>query len=157
MDQVREKVLEDHRIMILEIVGEVGISTGSCHTILTEDLNLQRVSEGIVHLIPVTLCIMSMPQKARQSTKNTTWRFYIVFEMLFEESSQTCGQQRIFSSTTDNAPAHTAHVQAFLIKNNMPIVRRASYSPDFAPCDFWLFPKLKLTLKGGDFSPEKTL
>ena len=96
---MREKVMEDHRIMIQEIVGEVGISTGSCHTILTEDLNLQRVSEGIVHLIPVASCIMSIPQKARQSTKSTTWRFYVVFEMLFEESGQTCGQQRIFSST----------------------------------------------------------
>jgi hypothetical protein len=27
-----------------------------------------------------------------------------------------------------------------------------SYSPDLAPCDFWLFPKLKTALKGHRFS-----
>ena len=48
MDQVREKVLEDRRITIQEIAGEVGISTGSVHTILTKDLNLRRVSAKVV-------------------------------------------------------------------------------------------------------------
>ena len=58
----------------------------------------------------------------------------------------------------DNAPAHTAHViQAFLVKNNMPLVRQAPYSPDLAPCDFWLFPKLKLTLKGRQFQSREDI
>ena len=48
MDQVREKVLEDRRITIQEIAVEVGISTGSVHTILHEDLNLWRVSAKFV-------------------------------------------------------------------------------------------------------------
>jgi hypothetical protein len=26
------------------------------------------------------------------------------------------------------------------------------YSPDLAPCDFWLFPKLKIALKGQRFA-----
>ena len=48
----------------------------------------------------------------------------------------------------DNAPAHSAHViQDFLVKNGMPLVRQAPYSPDLAPCDFWLFLTLKTTLK----------
>ena len=46
---------------------------------------------GSAFLITVALCIMSTPQKARQSTKSTTWNFYVVFEMLFEESGQTWG------------------------------------------------------------------
>jgi hypothetical protein len=25
------------------------------------------------------------------------------------------------------------------------------YSPDLAPCDFWLFPEIKLTMKGNRF------
>jgi hypothetical protein len=29
-----------------------------------------------------------------------------------------------------------------------------SYSPDLAPSDFWLFPKLKETLKGQHFSSD---
>ena len=35
MDQVREKMLEDRRLTVQEIVAEVGISTGSVHSILT--------------------------------------------------------------------------------------------------------------------------
>ena len=44
MDQVHKKVLEDRRLMVQEIVAEVTISTSSVHSILTEDLNLRRVS-----------------------------------------------------------------------------------------------------------------
>ena len=48
MDQVRKKVLENRRLTVQEIVAEVGISTGSVHSILTEDLNLRRVSANYV-------------------------------------------------------------------------------------------------------------
>ena len=48
MDQVRKKVLEDRRLTIQETVAEVGISAGSVHSILTEDLNLRRVSAKFV-------------------------------------------------------------------------------------------------------------
>ncbi|PNF43836.1 hypothetical protein B7P43_G06040 [Cryptotermes secundus] len=49
----------------------------------------------------------------------------------------------------DNAPAHSAHlIQIFVAKHNIPVVRQAPYSPDMTPCDFWLFPKLKMPLKG---------
>jgi hypothetical protein len=52
----------------------------------------------------------------------------------------------------DNAPAHsTALVQAFLAKYHVTQVCQPPYSPDLAPCDFWLFPKLKLLLKGRIF------
>ena len=52
----------------------------------------------------------------------------------------------------ENAPAYFAYViQTFLAKNSMPLVRQAPYSPDLAPCDFWLFPKLKTSLKGRRF------
>ena len=48
MDKVCEKVLEDCRLTVQEIVVKVEISTGSAHSILTEDLNLQRVSTKFV-------------------------------------------------------------------------------------------------------------
>jgi transposase len=31
------------------------------------------------------------------------------------------------------------------------------YSPDFAPIDFWLFPKLKSVLKGKNFSDAEDI
>jgi hypothetical protein len=40
-------------------------------------------------------------------------------------------------------------MQGFLAKHCIIKVRQPPYSPDLAPCDFWLFPKLKLLLKGG--------
>ena len=58
----------------------------------------------------------------------------------------------------DNAPAHSSHlIQGFLAKHNIPLVRQAPYSPDMAPCDFWLFPKLKMPLKGTRFEPREDI
>ena len=58
----------------------------------------------------------------------------------------------------DNAPAHSSHlIQRFLVKHNIPLVRQAPYSPDMAPCDFWLFPKLKIPLKGKRFESREDI
>ena len=47
----------------------------------------------------------------------------------------------------DNAPAHSAlSIRQFLAERNVPTLEQPPYSPDLAPCDFFLFPKLK----GGD-------
>jgi hypothetical protein len=52
----------------------------------------------------------------------------------------------------DIAPAHSSYlIQSFLAKYGIPVVHQAPYSPDMAPCDFWLFPKLKRPLKGSRF------
>ena len=52
----------------------------------------------------------------------------------------------------DNAPAHTAlSIREFLAKKNIPVRPHPPYSPDLAPCDFYLFPKLKSKLKGHHF------
>ncbi|GFW07526.1 histone-lysine n-methyltransferase setmar-like protein [Trichonephila clavipes] len=52
----------------------------------------------------------------------------------------------------DNAPAHTSNlVQQYLSKHSIAQLRQPPYSPDIAPCDFWLFPRLKMPLKGHRF------
>ena len=52
----------------------------------------------------------------------------------------------------NNAPAHTAlSIREFLAKKNIPVLPHPPYSPDPAPCDFYLFCKLKLKLKGLHF------
>lgn len=52
----------------------------------------------------------------------------------------------------DNAPSHTALVlRNHFAKNSTHIVPQPSYSLDLAPCDFWLFPKLKRPLRGHRF------
>lgn len=49
----------------------------------------------------------------------------------------------------NNTHAYSSDLlQSFLAKHNTPVLHQASYSTDMAPCDFWLFLKLKMLLKG---------
>jgi hypothetical protein len=53
----------------------------------------------------------------------------------------------------DNALAYdTLAVHEFLAKKLIMKLDHPPYLPDLAPCDFWLFPKLKTALKGHRFS-----
>ena len=52
----------------------------------------------------------------------------------------------------DNAPAHASLlIRSYLAKHQIPVVPHPPYSHDLAPADFFLFPKLKTTLKGRRF------
>ena len=52
----------------------------------------------------------------------------------------------------DNAPAHTAlSAREFLATKQITVLEHAAYSPDLAPSDFFLFPKIKEILKGRHF------
>ena len=58
----------------------------------------------------------------------------------------------------DNAPAHTsAIVTAFLKKEKVTFCLTHPYSPDLAPCDFFLFPKLKAFLAGRKYQSRQAL
>jgi hypothetical protein len=39
-------------------------------------------------------------------------------------------------------------VKQYLTDKRTPVLEHAQYSPDLAPCDFFLFPKIKSALKG---------
>ena len=61
----------------------------------------------------------------------------------------SCGDWLLYY---DNAPAHSSNlVQHFLAKYKIIQLRQPPYSPDRALCDFWMFPKLKMALKGKRF------
>jgi hypothetical protein len=45
IDQVRTKVMQDHRVTVRKLAEEAGISTGSVHSILTDDLSMRSVRE----------------------------------------------------------------------------------------------------------------
>jgi hypothetical protein len=52
----------------------------------------------------------------------------------------------------DNDPSHTfVPTQQFLAKHEIAVIPHPSYYPDLAPCDCFLFPKVKLKLKGRRF------
>jgi len=48
----------------------------------------------------------------------------------------------------DNQPGDCLKVSQFLAKNNMTAIPHPPYSSDLFPCDIFLFPKLKLWIKG---------
>ena len=52
----------------------------------------------------------------------------------------------------DNAPSHNATiVKKFLANRNVAFLHHPPYSPDLAPAHYFLFPKLKCSLKGSHF------
>ena len=58
----------------------------------------------------------------------------------------------------DNAPAHNVlGIREFLDKNNIAVLEQPPYSPDLAPCDFFLFLKLKEVIKGTRFQDSEAI
>ena len=52
----------------------------------------------------------------------------------------------------DNAPCHTSLlVRQFMSNKNITVCPHPPYSPDLALYDFWLFPTVKMTVKGKCF------
>ena len=58
----------------------------------------------------------------------------------------------------DNAPAYASLlIRKFLSKHETPVVLQPPYSPDLSPADFFLFPKLKSSLKGRRFQTAEEI
>lgn len=58
----------------------------------------------------------------------------------------------------DNAPSHRSNlVTDFLTRNHILTVNHSPYSPDLAPCDFFLFGKLHLAMKGKRYADVATI
>jgi len=56
----------------------------------------------------------------------------------------------------DNAGPHTSKATtAFLRKKGIEMIPHPAYSPDLAPCDFWLFPNLKASLRRQKFNRDE--
>lgn len=79
-----------------------------------------------------------------------------VLESLKEQRPQA--QERNMFLHHDNAPAHRANVtRNFLASTKLTLLPHPPYSPDLAPCDFFLFPKIKRNLKGRQFGSREDL
>ena len=231
IERVRQIIREDRRRTIDEVSMLVGISHGTCHKILTEDLKMRRVASKFVpRLLSVDqkqqrldVCLdlkenaandpsflsnvitgdetwvyaydpetktqssqwkspgSPRPKKARQVRSNIKSMLICFFDQKgivhkeFVPPGQTVNaafyvevlrrlrenvrrkrpdqwQNNTWLLHHDNAPAHAALLtRRFLTDNNMTVVPHPPYSPDLAPSDFFLFPKLKMKLKGRRF------
>ena len=231
INSLRDLINTNRRLTIREIAEELGVSYGTCQTIITEDLGMRRISAKFVPrlLTPdqkdtrLTLSQEMMdrtaadpnflpniitgdetwvygydpetkqqssqwktpasprPKKARQVKSNVKVMMVVFFDEAgvvhheYAPHGQTVNQtyylevlRRLRDAVRrkrpekwrrnswflhhDNAPAHRAlSIREFLAKHNIPTVDHPPYSPDLAPADFFLFPKLKKSLKGQRF------
>ena len=85
-------------------------------------------------------------------------------EVLTRLVNKICQKQRAFWAGKtwilhhDNAPAHTAlSVKQFWDSKEITTLHHPPYLPDLAPCNFFLFPKLKGILKGICFQGVKDI
>jgi len=72
----------------------------------------------------------------------------------FHDGSEkgTANMQQTWLLHHDNDLSHiSVFTHQFLAKNKMAVIPHPPYSPDLSPCDFFLFPKMKLKLKGRRF------
>ena len=70
-----------------------------------------------------------------------------------QRSSQELCSDKSWLLHHGNAPARKAiSVRQLLVKKQIRALDHPPYSPDLAPCDFWLFPRLKAVMKGTHFS-----
>ncbi|KAJ4435858.1 hypothetical protein ANN_18477 [Periplaneta americana] len=83
-------------------------------------------------------------------------QFFDVFVMQFDEKDPICGTDN-WVLHHDNTPAHRSLlVSKFLEQHKIPVLSQPSYSPDLAPADFYLFPKVKSLLKEQRFAKRCT-
>ncbi|PNF19239.1 hypothetical protein B7P43_G08215 [Cryptotermes secundus] len=127
VERLEKVVLEDRRLSVENIASKVGISVGSVHTILHEDLRMRKVSSRWVPRI------LEDDHKAA--------RMAICQAML----------------TRDEGMNGTFFSSIFLRENNLEMVSHAPYSPDLAPSDFWLFPTTKDALRGRTFTSRAAI
>lgn len=58
----------------------------------------------------------------------------------------------------DNAPAHRSFIVSdFLARNRTTVLEHPPYSPDLAPCDFFLFDKIKDSMRGTHLGSQEEI
>ena len=93
---------------------------------------IERVEQGI--------CIFCV--KLEHSSMETIW-------MIEKAAAMGTGDWQLHHNMPTHAPCLE---QRFLTKYQITQVIQPLYSPDLVPCDFWLFPKLKITFEKEEIS-----
>jgi hypothetical protein len=77
--------------------------------------------------------------------------FGSVMEFCQEILTEHLNMCHIATSSRQHVHSHIPENHRDVTNNNMAVVPHPLYSPDLTPCDFALFPKLKIKLKGQHF------
>ena len=91
-----------------------------------------KMAEQVEQQICIKFCV-----KLEHSSVETIWMI------------QKVGATGDWQLHHDNTPAHAScPVQSFFVKHKITQEAQSPLGPDLAPCDFWIFQKLKSPLKG---------
>lgn len=86
-----------------------------------------------------------------QKTVNAEWYTNNCLPLVLEKVREKRPRSRILLHH-DNASSHTARQTIdYLATADVELLGHSPYSPDLAPCDFYLFPKIKEKLRGKHF------
>ena len=137
------------------------------HKCLTASVDLKRLEpplkatpawdDRFFFILRVLYTTSTLPT-GKQLTRNSTWRSCDVCLNQFPENDRKKWRVGDWILHYDNAPAQTSHLaQQFLAKHGTAQLQQPPYSPDLAPCDFFLFPRLKKVLKGHRFEATEDI
>ena len=104
-----------------------------------------------VFLIVRALLIMNVYLVARRWTRNVVWRWWIGWEWQWREKGLICGGGKVIAPPWQRSGAFLSCDSWFSHETWDDARPQPPYSPDPAPTDFFLFPKLKSVLKGQRF------
>ena len=109
--------------------------------LLSEHVYCVALTVKMTERVDQSICI-KLGIKLEHSSTETIW-------MIQKSTAMATGDWQLHH---DNMPAHASCLmQSCFSKRQITQVTQPPYSPDLAPCDFWLFPKLKSPLKGKRF------
>jgi histone-lysine N-methyltransferase SETMAR len=102
--------------------------------------------------------VASIPLMERKTVTSEWYTTQCLPEVFSAMARGRCKNLRRHFLHHDNAPAHTANAtKRFIEESGVNVLDPLPYSPDLAPCDFWLFPKLKEPLRGHNFETREEL
>ncbi|GFX01838.1 hypothetical protein TNCV_370271 [Trichonephila clavipes] len=85
------------------------------------------------------------PQKIGSKRTNNYRPVLSCFKVFDGQNSSRISDRKQLVFVPRQSPSHTfLVVRRFLAKNNVCVLNPPPYSPDLAPCDYSLFPKLKM-------------
>ena len=119
--QIKNFMDKDCRVSIETTSAQFDVSVWTVHAIIHEELKMWKICAKFIPRVP-------RDQKERRCHDS---------------------REMVELINSDNAPVHNSIlVTDYLSKMGIKTVPHPPYSPDLAPCDFSLFPKLKGNLRG---------
>lgn len=96
------------------------------------------------------------PVEISANIQNVTFKSVDYVDTLNNVVSNLSPQKIILHQ--DNCRVHfSKQCQEFYAANDIELMKHPAYSPDLAPCDFWLFKEVKKNFKGKEFDNENDL